>query len=262
LSDTFVRRCHACGGLNAGAAPACVSCGTLVPAAAAPIPATAASAPQAPAAPAHGLGGVARLFVVLLVLSAADMIAAKAGAPPAKLDVVDTAIFACIALLCGVAARADVAPLLARTGGWRGLGFALAGLGFLVAFGSVYFPAFRRLGFDYLKMTDPYLEAGWPTWTAYVLVSITPAVFEELTFRGYVMARLAHLLSSRETLVVQAALFSLIHLGVVIFPSHFVIGLVLGVIRRRTGSLYPGMAVHMAWNGLLVWAELTGRAFM
>ena len=60
----------------------------------------------------------------------------------------------------------------------------------------------------------------------------------------------------------QAALFSMLHLGVAIFPSHFVIGLVLGVLRRRTRSLYPGMAVHLTWNAAVVWAELGGRNFL
>jgi membrane protease YdiL (CAAX protease family) len=44
--------------------------------------------------------------------------------------------------------------------------------------------------------------------------------------------------------------------GVVIFPSHFFIGLVLGLLRRWTGSLYPGIAVHAAWNARVIWLEL------
>jgi CAAX protease family protein len=93
------------------------------------------------------------------------------------------------------------------------------------------------------------------------LLAVIPGVFEELAFRGYVMARLDEALSPTETLIVQAALFSVIHLGVVIFPSHFGIGILLGVIRRRSRSLYPGMAVHMGWNAILVWSELLGRPF-
>ena len=94
-----------------------------------------------------------------------------------------------------------------------------------------------------------------------MFVAVLPGVFEEIVFRGYVMARLEELLSPRETLVVQAALFSVLHLGVAIFPSHFGIGILLGLVRRRTGSLYPGMAVHVSWNALVVWSELLGRPF-
>jgi len=41
-----------------------------------------------------------------------------------------------------------------------------------------------------------------------------------------------------------------------------VIGLVLGLFRRRTGSLYPGMAVHMARNAAAVHAELRAGQFV
>jgi membrane protease YdiL (CAAX protease family) len=134
--------------------------------------------------------------------------------------------------------------------------------GFLVAFGAVYFPAIRWLGFPTANVSDPYVQAGWPAWVAYVYLALAPGICEELIFRGYVMERLDTFLTARETLIVQAALFSVLHLGVAIFPSHFVIGVVLGTVRRRSRSLYPGMAVHTAWNAILVYAELTGRAFL
>jgi membrane protease YdiL (CAAX protease family) len=72
------------------------------------------------------------------------------------------------------------------------------------------------------------------------------------------MARLDTLLTPTEALLVQAALFALLHLGIAIFPSHFVIGLILGAVRRRARSLYPGMAVHAGWNALVLAAELAG----
>jgi membrane protease YdiL (CAAX protease family) len=208
------------------------------------------------------VAGVMRLFVALLVLSIGGGVAVKAGAGAAQVDVAMTGAFFLIALLCTISARAELAPLLARTGGWRGVLTALAGFGILVAFGALYFPAFRWMGFPFLRMTDQYLQSGWPRWTPYLLVAVAPALLEELTFRGYVMARLDRLLTARETLLVQAALFSVLHLGIEIFPSHFGIGLVLGMIRRRTRSLYPGMAVHLSWNAAIVWAELSGRHFL
>jgi membrane protease YdiL (CAAX protease family) len=38
-------------------------------------------------------------------------------------------------------------------------------------------------------------------------------------------------------------------------------GLLFGVLRRRTGSLYPGMLVHAGWNTTIIWAELAARRF-
>jgi membrane protease YdiL (CAAX protease family) len=261
-------RCRGCGALNATDVRACLSCGTLLPAptrasAGLVVPATAPS-PEEEQRARRALartGGVARLFVGMLVLWVASVVAGKAGVPDAYADLAASALFAAIALGCVVAARAEVGLLLARTGGWRGALVAVIGFGVLVAFGWVYFGLVDHLGFAELRLTDPYLKVGWPRWAAYGLLSFSPGLFEELAFRGYVMARLDELLTERESLLVQAALFSLMHLGVIVFPSHFVIGVILGVVRRRTGSLYPGMAVHMGWNALIVWAELAGRQF-
>jgi membrane protease YdiL (CAAX protease family) len=175
--------------------------------------------------------------------------------------VVQSAVLVIVALLCAVSARAEILPLLTHSGGWRGLAAAGAGLAMLVAFSAIYFPILRWLGMTMASASDPFRAVGWPRWSIYLLVSLVPAIFEELTFRGYVMARLAALLTARETLLVQAALFALLHVGVVIFPSHFFIGLVLGTIRQRTRSLYPGVFVHAGWNALVVWCELAGLGF-
>jgi membrane protease YdiL (CAAX protease family) len=259
-------RCQGCGAPNIGERRACLSCGTLLPlpspiASAEPVVHAAASAPEALHAAALSsarVAGVARLFSVCLGLSAAFVVANRWGAPAAISEVVESAVLALVAVLCAASARAEIRPLLTRTDGWRGLAAAGAGLTALVAFGAIYFPLFGWLGMTMASASAPFRAIGWPRWSIYLLVSLLPAIFEELTFRGYVMARLTALLTARETLLVQAALFALLHLGVVIFPSHFFIGLVLGSIRQRTRSLYPGMLVHASWNALVVWCERAG----
>ena len=83
-----------------------------------------------------------------------------------------------------------------------------------------------------------------------------PAIFEELAFRGYILAQLDRWLRPGEALFVQAALFSVLHVSVAVFLSHFIMGLGLGLLRRRTHSLYPGMLAHGCWNAWVVTAEL------
>lgn len=60
---------------------------------------------------------------------------------------------------------------------------------------------------------------------------------------------------AREAWLIPAALFSLLHLSPIVFPSHFVMGLVFGYVRLRTRSLYPGMLLHASRNALQVFAE-------
>jgi membrane protease YdiL (CAAX protease family) len=35
-----------------------------------------------------------------------------------------------------------------------------------------------------------------------------------------------------------------------------VMGLVFGWLRVKSGSVYPGMLVHAAWNSWVIWSEL------
>jgi membrane protease YdiL (CAAX protease family) len=269
VTDLGTVRCRGCGVRNSAYSPACLTCGTLLPApspAAIADPAAPAAGPspdELPAATLSGqrISGVARVFVATLGLVVVLTIADRCGAPEAIAETAASAVLAVVALACAFSARAEVLPLLARFGGCRGLGAAVAGLAVLIAFGAVYFPAVRWLGMELMAVSEPFREAGWPLWSIYVLNSVVPAVFEELTFRGYVMARLGTLLTARETLLVQAALFALLHLGVAIYPSHFFIGLVLGTVRQRTRSLYPGMLVHAGWNAVVIWCEIAGVVF-
>jgi membrane protease YdiL (CAAX protease family) len=200
------------------------------------------------------------IFLMSLALSVGGYVAVELGAPEAAVDVALTVAFALTTLGCVLVARREMGVLLAKAGGVRGMLEATALLGAIVVFGAVYFPALHQLGFSYRRLTDAYVQAGWPAWTLYLLISIAPAVLEEITFRGYVMSRLSGPLTARECLIVQACLFSVLHISVASFPSHFLIGLGLGYLRQRTASLYPGMVAHAGWNAVVVFAEVN-RAF-
>jgi membrane protease YdiL (CAAX protease family) len=76
------------------------------------------------------------------------------------------------------------------------------------------------------------------------LVIVAPFA-EELVFRGLGFATLG-----RFALPLTAALFALAHgLPVLLIPVA-IAGLALGWMRQRTGSVLPGMGVHMSLNAL------------
>jgi len=268
LSTDGSRRCGACGVQNVIEARYCRGCGTMLPA---PADGGVTGAdpppppPQPSAVPSHvdiaqhawrEVRGVAWLFLVLVAMVVTAFVAEKLAVPETTVDLVLAGAVALVSLVLAASAWRDIAPLLATAGGLRGLFAAILGFGALLGFWALYFPICKWLGFPLVRATDAHVAAGWPSWVSYLLVSVAPAVTEELMFRGYVMGRLSRMLTPNEVLLVQAALFSVLHFGIVIFPSHFVIGVALGLVRRLTGSLYPGMAVHAAWNGRLVWLEL------
>lgn len=103
-------------------------------------------------------------------------------------------------------------------------------------------------------------------------MAIVPAVFEELFFRGYLFAALKKSSSRNTTIVASATLFGLFHvisngaLSVERFPPSAFLGLVLGWLCYKSGSVLPGMFLHACHNGLLMSMayfkdELAARGF-
>jgi uncharacterized protein len=258
-------RCHACGVVSAVAGRACIACGTILPSQAdevvAPpeMPTLVVSKDSADRQAWHRIRGVAHVFIACLLLLVAGIAALKLGAREVEVDLALTAVMAVLACLVLVASWTSLAPALRASGGIKGVVYSGAGLVGIGLFAYWYFGLIHWLGFPFVRHADAYLSAGYPLWSVYLLISAAPAICEELVFRGYVTARLLDFLSPVETLVVQAALFALVHLSPVVFPSHFVIGAVLGVLRLRTRSIYPGMMAHAGWNAYVVFCEVRGQ---
>jgi uncharacterized protein len=132
----------------------------------------------------------------------------------------------------------------------------LLAVGAFVAAISAYFKLFDWAGGTTLKFTDRFLDAHWPVWSVYLLISLAPAIVEEITFRGVIQSSLERMFSGRDAWLIQGALFGLLHLSPFMFPSHFLMGLCFGFIRNRTKSLYPSMLVHGSWNAWIIFSEM------
>jgi membrane protease YdiL (CAAX protease family) len=132
----------------------------------------------------------------------------------------------------------------------------LAALAVVFVFMQAYFWVLIRFGAEMFGFLGDFIAHGWSPWAAIPLVCLAPAVFEELAFRGVIQGRLERLIQPTEALIVQAAMFSVLHMLPLVFVSHFVMGLVLGLVRTRTKSLYPAMAIHALWNGWVVLEEV------
>jgi hypothetical protein len=124
-----------------------------------------------------------------------------------------------------------------------------------VLLGAVFY-LLELTGVPFERITDEMQRHDYRLWQLLALYSLAPAVFEEIAFRGVIFDRLSRALGEREGWLVQAAFFSVLHLSPVIFPTHFAMGLILGWLRMRTGSLIPGMILHAAWNAANILLEL------
>lgn len=112
------------------------------------------------------------------------------------------------------------------------------------------------LGGEQILRVKQLLEElqGVPLWMILLALAIVPAVCEEFFFRGFLFAALRSAITGWQTIVATAILFGLFHevLGPGRFLASACLGLVLGWVRLRTGSVLPCMVLHMLHNGLLL----------
>lgn len=134
--------------------------------------------------------------------------------------------------------------------------FELAGILLLIYFFMLLYVKFVSIiGLDTIAYLTDYKKHNWPLWGAFIVICLFPGVFEEIAFRGYIFGKLEKIGSQKEALIIQAAMFSILHLSPAVFFSHFLLGLVLGILRVRSKSLYPSILLHIAWNTIVIIEE-------
>ncbi len=98
-------------------------------------------------------------------------------------------------------------------------------------------------------------ESTWQPLNLLVVAAI-PACVEEWLCRGVLWTALREVSDTVGTIVLSAALFSLMHVlngaFVLELPHRLVAGLVFGLVRWKTGSLGPAVAAHFVHNVLAV----------
>jgi sodium transport system permease protein len=104
------------------------------------------------------------------------------------------------------------------------------------------------------------LLAGAPVWQVLALMALTPAICEELAFRGFILSGLRHMGSTWGAIVVSSLLFGVTHGILQQSISAAVVGVVLAYLAVKTGSLLPGIVFHVVHNTLGLSVLLTAGA--
>ena len=91
---------------------------------------------------------------------------------------------------------------------------------------------------------DMILSNRW----GYLVIGLLVPFAEELVFRGAILKSLLTKYRPWLAIVLSAVIFSAAHLNPAQMPHAFLIGLLLGWMYWRTGSILPGMAYHWANN--------------
>jgi len=98
---------------------------------------------------------------------------------------------------------------------------------------------------DFVQSTPTGLILG-----VFVL-TVLPALLEEMLFRGYVLRMLMQF-GEGKAIVISSILFGFMHGNVVQIPFAFLLGLAMGFLTVRTRSIWPAVALHFFTNFLSV----------
>jgi membrane protease YdiL (CAAX protease family) len=125
--------------------------------------------------------------------------------------------------------------------------------------GLFAFPLFVVVSFLVSSLFPVKLSSGNSTDTNLImlfslLVLLSP-ITEEIIFRGYIQEYFRQRLKVEWAIVISALVFSLFH-PFDFFPYAFVSGVFLSYLRESTGSLIPGIVVHLL-NNLIGFIEIT-----
>ncbi len=104
------------------------------------------------------------------------------------------------------------------------------------------------------EMMKSFSDPNVPLWWPLLAIAVTPAICEELAFRGFMLSGLQ---SGRQRNFWTPILISAVCFGVVHMIAHQVfnamlLGLVLGLLAVRSRSLLPGVIFHFLFNGMQV----------
>jgi uncharacterized protein len=102
------------------------------------------------------------------------------------------------------------------------------------------------------SLSEPFLENEMGWLGVIGIIALFPAVFEETAFRGIILPCLQRLLSDKEAIFVSGAMFMILHLSPTSAPPLLAVGLVLGYLRVKSGSLWPCVLLHFTHNALIV----------
>lgn len=146
--------------------------------------------------------------------------------------------------------------------GWQSLGFrrfdikkglllsaAVVGVGLLISY--VY--ELLLGGAEIQASSDMYealTESGLGTATLAITAVLVAPFAEEIFFRGFLFPGISKRWGYSWGVVVSGALFAVAHLGSGGLVPIFILGMLLAWLYKRTGSLWPCIITHFAYNSL------------
>jgi sodium transport system permease protein len=141
--------------------------------------------------------------------------------------------------------------------GWKmlGVGFALPMLllpisqELLRMLEGWFFPALPESAAELFKaLGDPAIGI----WLPLLAFAVAPAVCEELAFRGFMLSGMQRSGRTWLPIILSSVAFGVVHMIPQQVFNAILLGIVLGSLAVRSGSLIPGVVFHLLFNGTQV----------
>jgi sodium transport system permease protein len=91
-----------------------------------------------------------------------------------------------------------------------------------------------------------------PMWLVLLGLAVAPGLCEEIAFRGFILSGLLRSARPAVAIVLSSIAFGVAHMVPQQVFNAILLGLVLGLLAVRSGSLLPGILFHFAFNSLEV----------
>lgn len=124
---------------------------------------------------------------------------------------------------------------------------ALFSLGTIIPLSFLY----EQLGIEMDENTQQIITSMMKEPWGYVAVGILAPLAEEVVFRGAILRTLLGIMSKKNhwvAIIISAAIFGVVHANLAQFINALLMGLLLGWMYYRTGSLVPGILLHWVNN--------------
>ena len=181
------------------------------------------------------------------------------------LGATQVAVYALVLWLFGFAQRTPISELIAPRPISLRLCLTMAALGAALQIPATmlsnivdrFFPLPEAVLLERLARITPHSTLHGVAIVA-VVAGFGPLV-EEFFFRGALFGALRRGYGANLTIVVVSFCFALGHLDLRLLGPLFVVALPIGDMRERSGSIWPGFALHAAFNSMTLAAVFSGQ---
>jgi len=103
---------------------------------------------------------------------------------------------------------------------------------------------------EQLKAFESVIHGAPGLWALILVLAVTPAICEEIAFRGFILSGMRHMGHKWVAILVTSVFFGAAHMILQQSLTACIVGMVLGYLAIQTGSLLPSIAFHMTHNSL------------